>query len=212
MALDLVRPPPDTEVADLGCGYGRHLRALAARGAARLVGVDLSHALLGEARKEAPSARLLRADLRALPLRSGSLGAALCFYSSMFLGTEADAAQALREAARALRPGARLLLTTDNPLRLAQRPRQSFREDVAGLGAVLEESAFDPATRVDEVRRTVVQPGGKTLSATFRIRYYLPDGLASLAGAAGLSFLRLEPDAPLSASTPQLIAVFARSP
>jgi SAM-dependent methyltransferase len=199
-------------MADLGCGYGRHLRALAARGASRLVGVDLSELLLGEARKEAPSARLLRADLRALPLRSGSLGAALCFYSSMFLGTEADAAQALREAARALRPGARLLLTTDNPLRLAQRPHESWREDVAGLGSVREESAFDPATGVDEVRRTVQEPGGKTLSATFRIRYYLPDGLASLAGAAGLSFLRLEPDAPLSASTPQLIAVFARSP
>jgi SAM-dependent methyltransferase len=140
------------------------------------------------------------------------LGAALCFYSSMFLGTEADAAQALREAARALRPGARLLLTTDNPLRLAQRPCQSWQQDVSGLGAVREESAFDPATGVDEVRRTIQEPGGKTLSATFRIRYYLPDGLASLAGAAGLSFLRLEPDAPLSASTPQLIAVFARSP
>jgi SAM-dependent methyltransferase len=207
-----VRPPPDAQIADLGCGYGRHLRALAARGARRLVGVDLSELLLDEARKEAPSARLLRADLRALPLRSGSLGAALCFYSSMFLGTEADAAQALREAARALRPGARLLLTTDNPLRLAQRPHESWQEDVAGLGSVREESAFDPATGVDEVRRTVQEPGGKTLSATFRIRYYPPDRLASLAGAAGLSFLRLEPDAPLSASTPQLIAVFARSP
>lgn len=125
----------------------------------------------------------------------------------MFLGTDEDAILALREAGRALSPAGRLVLTTDNPLRLAGAPTQGLREDIPGLGRVEEEGRFDPATGVDEVRRRLTRPDGQILSATFRIRYYLPAGLAALAGAAGLSLLRLEPDAPLSADTPQLVAL-----
>src|SRR5207253_2327075 len=84
---------------------GRHLAALVEQGHAHPLGVDRSALLLEEARAQAPSAHLLRADLRALPLHAGSLAAAFCFYSSMFLGTHADAVAALREAARVLRPG-----------------------------------------------------------------------------------------------------------
>ncbi|GAC1535754.1 MAG: hypothetical protein NVS2B9_01170 [Myxococcales bacterium] len=211
LAWELAGPAPGAPVADLGCGYGRHLAALRARGDRDLIGIDRSPLLLREAHKDVPSARLLRADLRALPLRAGSLGAAFCFYSSMFLGTDADAVQALREAGRALVPAARLVLTTDNPLRLAGSPKASFAGEVPGLGRVSEVSAYDPAAKVDSVTRTLARDGCKTLSATFRIRYYLPVELAALARAAGLVLLRLEPDAPLSESTPQLVAVLARS-
>ena len=47
--------------------------------------------------------------------RAGSLAAAFCFYSSMFLGTHEDALRALREAGRVLRPLGSLVLTQDNP-------------------------------------------------------------------------------------------------
>jgi SAM-dependent methyltransferase len=188
------------------------LRALCALGVGDLLGIDRSPLLLGEAQRGVPEARLLRADLRALPLSTGCLGAAFCFYSSMFLGSDADARQALREAGRVLAPGARLVLTTDNPLRLTKAPGAQFADDVPGLGRVSEESTYDPRLKVDSVTRTLRRDGCKTLSATFRIRYYLPDELAALARAAGLLFLRLEPDRPLSESTPQLIALLARSP
>src|SRR2546427_563434 len=132
-ALALVQVEPGKPIADLGCGYGRHLAAFVEQGHAHPLGVDRSALLLDEARAQAPSAHLLRGDLRALPLHAGSLAAAFCFYSSMFLGTHADAVAALREAARVLRPGGGLVLTTDNPLRLAARPHLPYAEDKPGL-------------------------------------------------------------------------------
>jgi SAM-dependent methyltransferase len=210
LALGLARVDAGQPIADLGCGYGRHLRALVEQGHARPLGVDRSALLIAEARAHAPSARLVRADLRALPLQAASLAAAFCFYSSMFLGPEHDALLALRECARVLRPGGALVLTTDNPVRLAAQPRSQFEEEVPGLGRVVEESTFDARQLVDRVTKTVQTPAGERLTATFVIRYYPPPSLAALARAAGLAFRRLEPDAPLTESTPQLIALLEK--
>jgi len=210
IALGLAQVDPGKPVADLGCGYGRHLRALVEQGHTHPLGIDRSALLIAEAQAHAPGARLIRGDLRSLPLHAGSLAAAFCFYSSMFLGAEHDALVALRECARTLRPGGALVLTTDNPVRLAARPRSRFEEEVPGLGRVVEESTFDARQLVDRVTKTVQTPAGEKLSATFVIRYYLPPSLAALARAAGLVFRRLEPDAPLTESTPQLIALLEK--
>jgi SAM-dependent methyltransferase len=212
VALELAQVEPGKPVGDLGCGYGRHLKALIDQGHPHPLGIDRSGLLLGEARSLAPGAPLIRADLRALPLHAASLAAAFCFYSSMFLGTEADAVAALREAARVLRAGAALVLTTDNPLRLAARPASRYEEDVPGLGRVGEESAWDAASSVDRVTKTLRRPGGEHLSATFSIRYYAPPQLAALGLAAGFALRRLEPDAPLTEDTPQLIALLEKVP
>jgi SAM-dependent methyltransferase len=212
LALRLAQVEPGKPIADLGCGYGRHLHALVEQGHPHPIGIDRSSLLLGEARAEAPSARLIRADLRVLSLHAASLAAAFCFYSSMFLGTEKDALAAMREATRVLRIGGSLVLTTDNPLRLAARPQTRYEEDVPGLGRVEEQSTWDPATSVDRVTKSLRTRSGQRLSATFSIRYYTPPKLAELALAAGLTLRRLEPDAPLTEETPQLIALLEKVP
>jgi SAM-dependent methyltransferase len=209
-ALRLAQVAPGKPVADLGCGYGRHLKALVEQGHAAPIGIDRSALLLGEARREAPEAALVQADLRALPLHKGSISAAFCFYSSMFLGSHEDALQALREAARVLRPLGSLVLTQDNPLRLALNPFGTFSEDVVGLGRVVEESTFDSRANVDRVTKRLETPTGRKLSATFVIRYYPPPELAVLAQAAGLTLRRLEPDAEPTEDTPQLIALLEK--
>ncbi len=211
VALELLRPALGAapRVADLGCGFGRHLAAFAKHGIPRICGVDRSQLLLAEARKLLPGALLVKADLRALPFASGSLDGAACFYSSMFLGSDADSVAALAEARRALKPDGRLVLTTDNPLRLQAAPRAEYQEDVPGLGQVSEQSVFDERTAVDTVTRRVAAPGQLPLSATFRIRYYLPPALSALAKAAGLTLVRLQPDEALTEVSSQLIALLA---
>jgi SAM-dependent methyltransferase len=213
VALQLLKPAlgADGRLADLGCGYGRHLVSLAAGGAERLVGVDRSALLLAEARKLPTEAQLVRGDLRALPLRDRSLDAAACFYSAMFLGTDEDARAALVEARRALKPRGLLVLTTDNPLRLARTPQSGYADEVPGLGRVLEQSAYDQSTGVDTVVRRIEAEGREPLSATFRIRYYPPSALAQLARAAGFTLERLEPEK-LTEDAPQLVALLSPAP
>jgi SAM-dependent methyltransferase len=128
----------------------------------------------------------------------------------MFLGSHEDAISALREAARVLRPLGSLVLTQDNPLRLAQRPFASFSEDVRGLGRVVEESTFDARANVDRVTKHLELAGGRKLSATFVIRYYPPPELAELARTVGLTLRRLEPDEEPTEETPQLIALLEK--
>ena len=55
-ALRLAQVAPGKPIADLGCGYGRHLRALAQAGHPHPLGIDRSSLLLAEAGREAPSA------------------------------------------------------------------------------------------------------------------------------------------------------------
>ena len=204
-ALQLAQVEPGKPIADLGCGYGRHLRELVQFGH-RATGIDRSAFLLAEARLEAPAAPVVKGDLRALPLHQGTLAAAFCFYSSMFLGSEEDAAVALVEASRVLRPGGPLVLTTDNPLRLAANPRATAEHDLPGLGRIVEESRFDGT--VDHVRKTVRFQSGEVLTADFHIRYYTPEALASIAYVAGLRFVRLHE--PLTDATPQMIALLEK--
>lgn len=203
-ALQLAQVDAGKPVADLGCGYGRHLRALQEEGYRAPIGIDRSALLLGEAALHAPGATLVRADLRALPLHASSLSAAFCFYSSMFLGSEADALLCLGEAARVLREGGSLVLTTDNPLRLSAHSR--FEEEVPGLGRVVEESDFDGT--VDRVTKTLFGAGGEKLSATFSIRYYPPAALSELARKAGLALRSAE----LTPQSPQLVARLEKVP
>lgn len=91
-------------VLDLGCGSGLDIPLLAARGLT-IVGLDISSALLRIARSEAPdvAGRLLRGDMRALPLASGCLDGVWADGSLHHL-PRAALIEALREVARVLRP------------------------------------------------------------------------------------------------------------
>lgn len=118
---------PEAVVADLGCGTG-HLTQAVAPFVRQVIAVDGSAAMLRAARVrlgELPNVEIRRGDLETLPIADGIADVA-CMV--MVLPYLAEPALALREAARALRTGGRLLLTD-----LMPHERAEYRQTLGHL-------------------------------------------------------------------------------
>ncbi len=102
LALDGAR------VADIGCGDGALTRLMTRLGA-RVTGIEPSEGQLTRARAAAPAGNedYLQGVAEDLPLPDASLDVAV-FFNSLHHVPVAHQAQALQEAARALKPGGRL--------------------------------------------------------------------------------------------------------
>ncbi len=159
-------------VLDLGCGQGRHLPLLADGGLAP-VGVDLSEPLLRRARREGPEQPLLRADMRAIPLRSRSCSAVLSLFTAFgYFGAFDDHLPVVTEIARVLQPGGHWYLDFLNSRRVADdlaalpAPRERILDDVV----VREERrlAHGPLRAVKTVS-ILPRPGREEAAATVGI-------------------------------------------
>ncbi len=163
-SLALLRPlldgRPAGEVLDLGCGTGALVPHLAGWGVRvrSYTGADLSPEMLRVAARrvgEGFPVRLVAAAAEELPFRAGSFDTVATASSLHFW---ADPRGALREAARVLRPGGRLLLVDwardalpvralDLALRAVSRGRSHRRVYTVGEAcALLAGAGFDVRT------------------------------------------------------------------
>ncbi len=115
------------QLVDLGAGAGRMLELLAPR-ADRAIGVDLSSAMLAVARGrmeelKARNVQLRQGDVYALPVTRDSCDLAIMHQVLHYLE---DPARALKEAARILSPGGRLVIVD-----FAPHDDESLRNDHA---------------------------------------------------------------------------------
>lgn len=174
-------------VADLGTGPGQVARYLHDRGV-EVEGVDLSPAMLAVARAAHPTLRFAEGDLRALPYADGALAGATAFYAIVHL-TADELSDACAELARALAPGAPLLLSFhlgdervhldawwERPVQVDFffHPRARVEEALRGAGFAVEaclERAPDPAVEHPTTRCYLLArgPGADGLRAS-------PDG------------------------------------
>ncbi len=114
-------------ILDLACGTGRWLPRLLARGARRVIGIDLSAAMLRVAGAKAGiRERLLLADCEQLPFPDATFDFALCSFA---LNHIHDLDIAARELARTLKGRGRLLITEMHPDAYAQGWRPGFRDE-----------------------------------------------------------------------------------
>jgi SAM-dependent methyltransferase len=116
--LDLAGLTGAETVADIGCGNGLYLAALARHGhRGPIVGVDLSPGMLAAARLSAPGAGLTVADAAALPVADGAADVTLAMH---MLYHVPDRAAAAAEFRRITRPGGQLLVVLNGSDHLAE--------------------------------------------------------------------------------------------
>jgi SAM-dependent methyltransferase len=187
-AARLAGCPPEGDLLDVACGFGRHSIPLA-RAGYRVVGVDRSQALLDEARGRAgePAPELVGADYRELPFADGSFDAALNLFTSLgFLGDEEDT-KALAEIGRVLRPGARLLIETMHRDRLVTGWSDQSWQLLGEGRLLLEQRTFDPASGIAQTTQTVIGSTGERDSRTWSLRVYTATELVAMLARAGFA-------------------------
>jgi SAM-dependent methyltransferase len=138
-------------VLDVGCGNGRYLEALQARGV-DVVGCDVSLGMLGRA----GSHRVVNADAALLPFREGGFGVVLAAH---MLYHVADLAETVRELRRVLAPTGVLVAVTNG-----SRHLRSLRDLVE-----VAVTASDPGWRmIDSATRAFsLDSGPGRLTAAF---------------------------------------------
>lgn len=185
---------PGVRVLDLCCGAGRHLSLIAplAGGAA---GLDLSRVLLTKARESLtglnggapPPCRLMEADMRALPLRSGYFEIVINLFTSFgYFDRDEENAGVLAEVGRVLQPGGVFVFDHINRPYLEARLRPRTTKTLEGGIEVTETRRIDPATRRIHKDVDWRHPGGEQARWHESVRLYEAAELEHALPAAGL--------------------------
>jgi SAM-dependent methyltransferase len=213
--LHRVRPLAGLLLLDLGTGTGRVAQAAAAL-RARVVGLDLSPELLSLFPAHPPELVAVRADMRWIPIRPGSIDGVLSVFTSFgyFPMPEQDRL-VLQEVRRVLRPGGFLLLDLANPgfVRGQLRSRTVRRH---GDWVIVEERELLEAGRRVRKRVLLEQEGtGRRVTWEERIRLYERHEILET-----LRALSLDPEwvwgdydaSPWGPTTPRMVILARRGP
>src|SRR5713101_5088635 len=168
-----LRLPAGAQILDVPCGYGRHSVALARRGF-RVVGVDLSRAMIAEARRrwtEGPRLRFIQKDMRRIRV-VGEFDAVINMYTSFGYFSTQENVAVLRRLTRALRPGGLILIDHRDPGHDARLPQRLWYP--AGPHRyVLEDRRFDRRTNVTRSDWLIVPAGRRgAIRKTTRFQEY----------------------------------------
>ena len=178
--------PPDGELLDIGCGYGRHAIELGQRGF-RVTGLDLSLPLLiraaDEAQRRGLSVNFVHADMREMTYDS-QFAAAYCVLTSFGYFDEETNLRVASSICRALKPGGRFLVEAINrDYIVSDLPSRVWWE---GDGCVvLEEVDFDFHTSRVLIRRSIVFVDGRQVENEISIRAYSLHELGRVLRRAG---------------------------
>jgi SAM-dependent methyltransferase len=173
---------PRDRVLDLACGPGRHAAELERLGA-RVVGFDLSRAMLRRARERTGEGTgLVRGDMRALPFRPGIFTVAINLFTSFgYFREDVEHRLVLARVAAALAPKGRFVLdylnadqvrrsltmgeerrTDDNAVRVTRRIAPDGRFVVKEIELRDEGRSFQERVRLygaDELEAMLVEAG-----------------------------------------------------
>ena len=169
--VGMARPVAGERVADVGCGNGRYLAALAAVGA-NVVGLDLSAGML----TAAPSveAGLVAADAESLPLATASIDLVVMMHMLYHVPRPEVA---LREARRVLRPGGRLLVGTNSSDHLREMNEQwlPLLDEIGFGGRLADVGLINPRVTAVDARRMMTDVSSGVEERPLRSKVILDD-------------------------------------
>lgn len=190
-AVQALQLKPRSRVLDLCCGQGRHSVLLAKHGF-QVTGIDLNPDYLELTQKAARAAGVkvetIAADMREIPFQN-HFDAIVNMYSSFgYLESEAEDLRVLTSAARALKPGGRLLLDMLNrEWAVANYIQNDWHAGSDGT-LYVERRDLDLATSSMHVSFTIVGPDGRRRdSIGHHIRLYTLTEITGLLHRVGLS-------------------------
>ena len=126
-------PSLDSAILDIGCGYGRTLKELDAKGYKNLSGADISPKMLELARNSLPDASLKLIDDETLPFESGSVDAIVMLAVLTCIITDEEQNKLISEAKRVLRPGG-IIYLCDFLLNTDERNIERYEKHHAEFG------------------------------------------------------------------------------
>lgn len=120
-----------TAVLDLGCGYGENCAEFLTKGAARVVGVDISERMLAVAEAEhgGEGIEFIRGDMSDLSFLTGSFDVV---FSSLAVHYVKDFARLAREVAGLLSPGGCFIFSQEHPMTTAPKAGASWTRGDGG--------------------------------------------------------------------------------
>lgn len=193
---------------DVACGAGRHARALEAAGA-RTVGIDLSMTLLQVART-VTTAPLVRTDMRALPVRSGSMDLVVNLFTSFgYFNSDAEHAAALGEMCATLRPGGWFVIDYLNAAHVRSTLVSEEHTLLGGVPAEVTRTLEEDDSVV--VKRIVTDDGRRFRE---RVRLFSADELAAMLERSGIEVRHRLGDydgSPLDPTAPRAILMGERA-
>ena len=195
---------PGRRLLDLTCGPGLYAVPLAQRGVA-VTGVDFGPASIAHARRLAAEAGVgghcafVEADVRDYEPEAATYDAALFLYGQLAVFPRRQAAALLAKAARALRPGGRLVVELLNPERIDKKDSTWWFADDKGLWGErpflhLGERRWEAAERASVERFTTLDLASGALSEIVLCdQSYEVAEMTALLRGAGLAAVEVYP-------------------
>jgi len=187
--LRVLEPKPPDPILDLCCGSGRHALALCEQGMETVVALDLSEALLHEARETlggcSEGTSLLRADMLHLPFHDGSFRWVTNFFTSFgYFSDDGANLGVLLEMARVLQPGGMVWMDYLNEEHVRAYLDPWTERVVEGLRVREERRLTQNGQRLEKIIRITGAEGEKTYRES--VRLYSREELGDLFACAGI--------------------------